>query len=227
MYCMKCGAKLSDREVKCPLCGFDLPKISPLQEKGVYPRKKRPGDREDFKGALLFLTIIYTAVLGGIFLPVFSLEKSVSVPLCALLFFVYIAFLLPRWFIRPNPVIFFPVSMPPLLLFLYGLDFYWGTGWFFPLALPLVTIFTILVEAVITLNRYLLSGRLYIYGGFFIALGVFSVVGEILYRTCFALPLDLTFSLVSLILLFSVGMGLIVIAIIPSFRRYFERRFFV
>ena len=61
---MKCGAKLSDREVKCPLCGFDLPRVSPLQEKGLYPRTKRPRDREDFKGMLLLFTLLNFLFLG-------------------------------------------------------------------------------------------------------------------------------------------------------------------
>lgn len=229
MYCMKCGAKLSDREVKCPLCGFDLPRVSPLQEKGLYPRTKRPRDREDFKGMLLLFTLLYSAFCGILFLPVVTefLGLEGSFAFLSFLFFIYIAFVLPRWFIRPNPVIFFPVSSFSFLIFLFVLDLFWGDGWFFFLALPLIFVFVLLVEAVVTLSRYLTHGRLYIYGGFFIALGGLSLLGEVLYRLCFSLPLALTFSLLAFIIFASLGMGLIIIAIVPPFRRFFERRFFV
>lgn len=229
MYCMKCGAKLSDTEVKCPLCGFTLPRISPLQEKGVYPRTKRPRDREDFKGVLLFLTILFLALCGVLVLLERNLSGTFRLSGAALvvLFFFYTAFFLPRWFSRPNPVIFFPVSALIFLICLFVVDLLWGSGWFFPLALPVLTPLILMIETVVTLSRYLSRGKLYIYGGFFIGLGLLSLLFEILYRAFFALPILLTFSLLPFIFLFAIGMGLIIIAIVPSFRRYFERRFFV
>ncbi len=229
MYCMKCGAKLADTEIHCPLCGFSLPKIDPSQEKGVYPRTKRPKDREDFKGMLLFLTILFLGLCGAIVSLEVSFSGTVRLSGLALvsLFFLYTAFLLPRWFIRPNPVIFFPVSALIFLACLFVLDLFWGSGWFFPLALPVLSLLILLVEAVITLNRYLPSGKLYIFGGFFLSLAPLSLLFELLYRIHFAFPIKIAFCLPFLIFFGALGMALIVIAIVPSFRRFFERRFFV
>lgn len=229
MYCMKCGAKLADTEKKCPLCGFDLPILSPQQEKNLYPRRPRPRQREDFKGLLLFVTLLLFGAGGACLAMDLTVGGGVTFSawvLFALLLF-YAAFLLPRWFRRPNPVIFLPVFVLCLLGYLWYLDAFYGSGWFFPFVLPVTASLFLLLETVVTLVRYLHSGRLYIYGGFFIGLGILSFVTEILYRAAFDLAIRLTWSLVPLILLCIMGMGLIVIAIVPSFRAFVERRFFV
>ncbi len=229
MYCMKCGAHLSDTEIKCPLCSFELPKLSPVQEKSLYPRKARPRTKEDFKALMLFVTLLLVG-LGSACLALDlshggGVTFSAFVILGLLLF--YTAFLLPRWFHRPNPVIFLPVFFLCFLGFLWYLDFLYGGGWFFPFALPVSGAFLLLTEAVVTLIRYVRGGRLYIYGGYLISLGLFSFGGEFLLRYLYALPMKLTWSLIPLIFLSSIGMALIVIAIVPAFRSYFERRFFV
>ena len=120
MYCIKCGAKLGEREIKCPLCGFPMPKLSPEQEKSLYPRTERPREREDFKGLLLFFTLLLCGAGGAILALDLSNGGGISFSAWVLfgLLLFYTAFVLPRWFRRPNPVIFFPVSMPALLIFL-------------------------------------------------------------------------------------------------------------
>ena len=95
------------------------------------------------------------------------------------------------------------------------------------MVLPIGIVFLLLLEAVVTLSRYVRGGKLYIYGGFFIALAFLSVATELTWRAFFAALLCLTWSLIPLILLFLLGMGLIIIAIVPSFRAYVQRRFFV
>ena len=229
MFCMKCGAKLGEREIKCPLCGFPLPKISPEQEKSLYPRTERPRQREDFKGLLLFFTLLLCGGGGAVLAMDLSAGGGISFSAWVLfgLLLFYIAFLLPRWFRKPNPVIFLPVFGVCMLGLLWYLDFHYGSGWFFPLVLPLGAVFLLLLEAVVTLSRYVRGGKLYIYGGFFIALAFLSVATELMWRAFFASRICLTWSLIPLILLFLLGMGLIIIAIVPSFRAYVQRRFFV
>ena len=229
MYCMKCGAKLGDREVKCPLCGFDLPKISPEQEKSLYPRTERPRQREDFKGLLLFFTLLLCGGGGAVLAMDLSAGGGISFSAWVLfgLLLFYTAFLLPRWFKNPNPVIFLPVFGVCFLGLLWYLDFFYGSGWFFPLALPVGVVFLLLLEAVVTLSRYVRGGKLYIYGGFFIGISLLSAISELIGRAFFRLAICLTWSMIPLIVFFVVGMGLIVIAIVPSFRAYVQRRFFV
>lgn len=228
MYCMKCGVRVSDAQTKCPLCGFEFPNAD-QPKKGLYPGRKSPRVKEDFRAALFFVTILILS-LGGAFLAADlirggSLSFSPFVLLSLLLF--YSAFVLPRWFYRPNPVIFVPVFFLCLLLFLWYLDFYWQGGWFFVFALPAAGAFLLILEALIALLYYLKSGRLYIFGGFFVALGLATMASEFLFRGVFSLPIALTWSLLPLILFSSIGIALIVIAIVPSFRHYVERRFFV
>ena len=229
MYCMKCGAKLAETEVKCPLCGFDLPRLSPSQEKGLYPRIARPRDREDFKGLLLFFTLLLCGGGGAVLAMDLSAGGGISFSAWVLfgILLFYVALLLPRWFRRPNPVIFLPVFGISLLGMLWYLDFHYGSGWFFPLALPLAGGFLLMLEAVVTLVRYLRGGKLYVYGGFLIGLGCLSFAAELGFRAFFKLPLCLTWSLVPLILLSLAGIGLLVIAMVPPFRAYVQRRFFV
>lgn len=226
---MKCGAKLGEREIKCPLCGFDLPKLSPQQEKSLYPRTARPREREDFKGLLLFFTLLLCGGGGAVLAMDLSVVGGISFSAWVLfgILLFYVAFLLPRWFKRPNPVIFLPVFCVCFLGLLWYLDFFYGSGWFFPLVLPLVGGFFLLLETVVTLVRYVRNGKLYIYGGFFIGIACLSFASELAGRAFFDLPVCLTWSMIPLILFFIVGCGLIVIALVPSFRAYVQRRFFV
>ena len=139
----------------------------------------------------------------------------------------YTVFVLPQWFYRPNPVIFVPVFFVSLLLFFFYLDFSLKGGWFFPFVLPVIGAFLLILEAAVTLLHYLNSGKLYIYGGFFILLGLLAMSSEFLFRGVFSFPIALTWSLLPLIVFCSIGLSLIVIAIVPPFRHYVERRFFV
>ncbi len=226
---MKCGAKLGEREVKCPLCGFDLPILSPKQEKSLYPRTARSGDREDFKGLLLFFTLLLCGAGGAVLAMDLSRGGGVSFSAWVLfgLLLFYTAFLLPRWFRRPNPVIFLPVFGVCFLTMLWYLDFFYGSGWFFPLVLPLTGGFFLMLEAVVTLVRYVRGGAFYVYGGFFIGIACLSFAAELGFRAFFGYPICLSWSLIPLILFSVMGIGLLVIAIVPPFRVYVQKRFFV
>ena len=229
MYCMKCGAKLGEREIKCPLCGFNLPKISPEQEKSLYPRTARPRDREDFKGLLLFFTLLLCGGGGAVLALDLSAGGGISFSAWVLfgLLLFYTAFVLPRWFRRPNPVIFLPVFGVCLLGTLWYLDALYGSGWFLPLVLPLGGGFILMLEAVVTLVRYLRGGKFYVYGGFFIGLGCLSFAAELGGRAFLGARVCLTWSLIPMIMFIIVGIGLLTIGLVPPFRSYVQRRFFV
>lgn len=230
MYCMKCGTKLGETEIKCPLCGFDLPKLSPEQEKSLYPRTERPRIAEDFKGLLLFFTLLLCGGGGAVLAIDLANGGGVSYSAWVLfgLLLFYTALILPRWFRKPNPVVFLPVFGVCFLVTLWYLDFlYFEAGWFFPLAFPLVGGFILMLETVVTLVRYLRGGKFYVYGGFFIGLGCLSFASELGGRAFLGIPVCLTWSLIPLILFSILGVGLIVIGAVPPFRAYVTRRFFV
>ena len=114
-----------------------------------------------------------------------------------------------------------------LLLCLLYLDLRYGNGWFLPFALPSVGSFALLLTAAVTLLYYLPKGRLYVFSGFFYGISLLSPLTEALYRLYFAHDFSLKISLVPLIIFFLLASGLLVIAIVPAFRQYMEKRFFV
>ena len=92
-------------------------------------------------------------------------------------------------------------------------------------ALPITSALCLIVCALVTLLHYLRHGKLYVIGGFFILLGAWIALIELL--------LDLTFSLdfigwsfYPLAVLFLVGALLIYLAINRSARAAFERKLF-
>ena len=229
MYCPNCGVKLEEGGKKCPLCLADLPSTEKGKGKSFYPDLPRPRQKEDFRG-LLFLITLFFLIAGGcvLALDLIRNEKiTYSVSVLTLLLLFYAAFCLPRWWRRPNPAIFLPVVFCCLMGALLYEDLRTGGGWFLPFALPVLGGFFLFLEAAVTLLEYVRGGRLYIFGGFFLAIGVLFFVSELLYRATFSMPICLTYSILPLILFCTLGMGLIVIAIVPPFRRYFERRFFL
>ena len=229
MYCINCGAKLADRSEKCPLCGTHLPEWGEKASIPLYPKVPRPRDQKENLGILFLLTLIFL-LLGTLALMLDLITfgtVSFSFYVITPLFLFYAAFLLPRWWNRPNPVIFFPIVYLCVLVFLFFLNLRLGGAWFWTFILPLSGGCFLFLEAAVVLLRYLKKGKLYIFGGLFTAFGALSFVGEILYRATYALPIALTYSLLPLVLFALPGLGLIVIAIVPPLRRSFEKRFFV
>ncbi len=229
MYCPNCGSLLSEGTKKCPLCLTEAPNLSKSSAKGFFPDVPRPKEKEDFRG-LLFLATLFFLIAGGIVLALDLVETgsvTFSFYVLAVLLLVYASFFLPRWWRRPNPVIFLPVVFVCLMGCLLYWDLRYQGGWFLSFVFPVLGGFFLFLEGAVTLLRYVRGGKLYIFGGLFLALGVLSFVGEILYRATFSLPIKLTYSILPLIFFSLLGMGLIVIAIVPPFRRYFERRFFI
>ncbi len=226
MYCPNCGAKLGDGEIKCPLC---LTKQPSPEGKPLYPSKARPRDKEDFRGLLFALTLFILSIGGSVLAMDLTDGQGVSYSPYVLLGLAvfYAAFFLPRWWKRPNPVIFLPIFFAVVFSLLLYVDLATQGGWFLTFVLPVFGGCSLFTVAAAALIRYVRKGKLYIFGGLFLSFAVLSFVGEILFRVTFHLPIRLSFSLVPLILFASWGMGLIVIAIVRPFRRWFERRFFI
>ncbi len=228
MYCPYCGVGLAETEKICPLCKKELPDIFG-KGKGMFPQSPRPRDKEDFRGFLFLCTLLFLAAAGICLAMDLAIWKRVTFSgICIGSFLLfYSAFLLPRWFKRPNPVIFFPVFSVCLLCFLLYLDLMYGDGWFLSFAFPVVGGYALLTEAAVVLVRYVRGGRFFIFGALFFLFGAFSAISELLFRITFSLPLTLVISYIPMIFLCALGLGLIVVALVPPFRRYLERRFFV
>ncbi len=227
MFCPKCGVKIQDDTKKCPLCLTSLPQMG--EGVPLYPDGKKKHEKEDFR-VLLFLVTLFLLMAGGICLSL-DLVETGRVTFSAFVLFgialFYSVFFLPRWFRRPNPVIFLPVVFLFVMGTLLYADLRYEGGWFLSFAFPVVGGFFLCLEAAVSLIRYLKKGKMYVFSGLFFAMGILSFVGEILYRVTFFMPIRLTYSIPVLIFFSFLGIALLVIAIVPCFRRYMERRFFV
>ena len=229
MICPKCSAVLAESQEKCPLCGTRVAPTEKKEEIPYYPSCPRPRDRVEIKGLLFFFTVLFLAAGGSLLALDLCIGNGVSFsPYCLFgLGFVYAAFFFPRWFSHPNPVIFFPISYWIALSFLLYLCLDTGGRWFWIFALPVGAGIFVGLETAVVLTRYLRHGKLYVYASVFLLFAVLSFVGEILFWVSRGESVHLSYSLIPLILFGSLGIWLMVIAIVRPLRRYFERRFFV
>ena len=229
MYCVRCGVKLADTEEKCPLCGTTVyhPDIRREEVFPLYPRGKTPKIKlrsKAFNGALiiLFLIPILVSLLADWQtngqLNWFGFAAGAMVV-------GYVAFALPLWFKRPNPVIFVPCTFAALAAYLFYIDLVTKGGWFLSFALPVVAGVCLIAATVVTLLRYLRRGRLYIWGGAFIASGALMLLVEFLMEITFELGF-LGWSIYPLIVLALFGGFLIFLAINHSARETMERKLF-
>ena len=230
MYCVKCGVELSDGQTVCPICDTRVyhPDFD-VKEKSTYP--KIPFKSEEFnrKSLMFVITVLF---LIPLLLPVF-LEMSWHGEIAwsgytaggVLLF--YITFMLPSWFKHPNPVIFIPSGFAAAAVYLWYISFSTNGGWFLPFALPLIGAMTLIVTAVVAVLRYVGHGKLYVFGGGLISLGLFCVLLEMLIKSAFGAKSEFIWSLTPLTLLFILGMLLIIIAIVKPFKESLRKIFFV
>ena len=139
---------------------------------------------------------------------------------------LYIVAILPNWFRKPNPVIFVPCGFAAITAYLLYIDLHNGGHWFFPFALPLMAGLCIIFTALIALLHYLRKGKLFIFGGCAVALGLFMPVVEFLaIRTLERTPAGWSiYPFVALVLL---GGYLIFLGICRPARESMERKFFI
>ena len=229
MYCIKCGVKLADTEKKCPLCETVVyhPDFSQTDQRPLYPGNKMPKSGSGSKalnGALIFLFMIPLFVC---FFADLSLDGKMEWFgfVAGALAVAYVSFVLPRWFKKPNPVIFVPCSFACAALYLLYINFATGGRWFLSFALPVVGGICIIISTVVTLMYYLHRGRLYILGGAFMALGAFMLLIEFLMCMTFGLGF-IGWSVYPLVVLVLFGGLLIYLAIDSVAREMMERKLF-
>lgn len=230
MYCVKCGAKLSDGQTVCPLCETRVyhPDLT-IKEESTYP--KIPFKSEEFNriGLMFVLTMIF---LVPMILPIIlELNWHADVSWSgyasggALIF--YTAFLMPYWFKKPNPVIFVPVTVALIIGLLLFICIKTEGNWFMTFALPVIGALGVILTAATAVLYYVKRGRLYTIGGMLIALGIWTVLLEYDIRTTFGVYTPFYWSLAPLTLFVVVGIMLIVIAIVKPLKESLRRIFFI
>ena len=231
MYCVKCGVKLADSEQKCPLCGVAVyhPDIPREEGELLFPRQRYPEFAPGSKAVQIIVTTLFLLPLLITLLCDLRMNRAVtwSGYVMGALLVGYVMMVLPYWFRKPNPVIFVPCSFGAVGLYLLYINFATGGAWFLSLGLPVTAVVGLIVTAVVTLVRYVSGGRLYIFGGAFLALGVFMPVMEFLINFTFRIPRFFAWSQYPLTALVLLGGMLIFLGINRSAREKMERRFFL
>ena len=230
MYCVKCGAMLSDGQTTCPICETRVyhPDIS-VAEENTYP--KIPFESEEFnRGGLMFvITMIFLVPLILPILLELGWHSDVSWSGYAsggtLIF--YVAFVMPYWFKRPNPVIFVPVTFALTIGLLLFICLETGGNWFMTFAFPVAGGLGIILTAATAILHYVKKCCLYTIGGMFIALGLWTILLEFDIRTTFGVYTPFYWSLAPLTVLSIVGVMLIVIAIVKPLKESLRRFFFI
>ena len=229
MYCVKCGVKLADTEEKCPLCNTAVyhPDLAQETEKPLYPKDKMPPSSHSSKSLNGAIAILFCIPIIVCFYADRSMDGALGWfgYVAGALLVAYVAFALPLWFQKPNPVIFVPCNFAAVGLYLLYIN--WGTGgnWFLSFAFPVVGGLCLITSAVVTLIYYLRRGRLYILGGAFMALGAFMLLIEFLLGITFDIAY-IGWSVYPLVVLFFFGGLLIYLAINRSARELMERKLF-
>ncbi len=229
MYCIKCGVKLADTEKKCPLCNTVVyhPDFEQTAEQPLYPSNKMPKSNSGSKALNGAVIILFFIPLLVCFFADLSLDGKIEWfgYVAGALLVSYVAFALPLWFKKPNPVIFVPCDFVGIVLYLLYINLETNGNWFMSFAFPIVGGICLITCTVVTLMYYLRRGKLYILGGAFMALGAFMLLIEFLMKITFNLHF-IGWSIYPLVVLFLFGGLLIYFAINSAAREMIERKIF-
>ena len=159
MYCIKCGAKLSDGQTVCPICDTKVyhPDIS-ITEEHTYPRIPFQSEEFNPRGLLFVITMIF---LIPLVLPIllelgWRSEVSWSGYVSGGTIIFYTALIMPFWFKKAYPVIFTPVTFALAIALVLFINFETGGNWFMPFAFPVVGSLGIIVTAAVAVLHYII-----------------------------------------------------------------------
>ncbi len=227
MYCVKCGVKLQDGVNNCPLCATPVWNPDGINKDNRYPESMPKTPIENKLPAAIFFTIICAVsiiVLLVVCLNLYDQLAWVGYPVLAILLF-YIICILPLWFKKPNPVIFWPINFTAIALYLFYINQKVDGHWFFSFALPIVILIAIDIVTVITLARYVKKGGLFIAGGAVLFLGIAAVLIEFFQSITFHTRM-FRWSLYALSICLGFGIFLIIAGIYKPLKDYLQRHFF-
>ncbi len=231
MYCINCGVKLSDTEKSCPLCGTVPyhPDLVRTEADSLYPKNKYPKTKKVSRmGIMAAITVVAIIPIVITLLCDLQLNSAVtwSAYVIGAILVGYVSFVLPFWFKKPNPIIFTALFFVTSGIYVLFINLINHGDWFLSFAFPTAGIIGLIITALVALTHYLKRGRLFIYGGAFIAVGCYMPLMELFLSITF----DFNFiwwSLYPLIPLVLIGLTLIFFGVSPAAREGVERRFFL
>lgn len=231
MYCIKCGAKLADSEIRCPLCATVVyhPELEVPQGETLYPQYRYPAPEVSSRAALIVVSTLMTIAL--LITLVIDLQINGEVTWSGFVAggigVAYIGLVMPFWFKRVNPVLYVPSVFVSVAVYLLYISCTTEGRWYFSFALPV----TIYLGILITVQAWLLkrwrSRALPILGGGLIAVGVLMPLMEYLIYLTFSGITLVGWSLYPLISLVLLGAMLIFLAVNRRAREKMEEKFFI
>ena len=231
MYCVKCGVRLQENVGACPLCGTPVwdPEgtMTGAGEKRNYPDNLPRHDRESNLAAAAALTTLCALVVIVALVVCFQLygELRWGGYLIGAVALFYVVAVLPGWFRYPRGEIFVPVDHAAAAVFVHYICWRTGGSWFLSFALPIIGASCLLSEAMICLLKYVRGGKPFIFGGFLLLLGGFTVLVEFFEHISFGTRM-FRWSLFSLAGFGTVGLFLLIAGMIRPLRQALARRFF-
>ncbi len=231
-YCIRCGVELGAGEEMCPLCHTPVrhPDVTIDPTQKPYPAYQKPREEPvNHSGALFLLTMLFVLPLVICCLCDLLIHSHLTWfhYVISSMLLLYVVLVLPMWFRHPNPVVLVCVDFIAVALFLLYMDLLTQGGWFLPFALPVTGGAMAIVVTVVTLEKYVHKGHLFIFGGAIIALGGYTMLIEGLVNLVFHVREHLLWSYFPLAACFFIGMSLIVIAMSPSLRESLHKKFFL
>ena len=228
MYCVKCGVRLQQGVNECPLCATPVWNPDGTAEAGKnYPDELPRRYRESSLPALFFITLlcaITIAVVLAICLKLYGATRWGGYVAGGVALF-YVLAVLPAWFDHPRAEVFVPVDHAAVALYVLCICLKTGGHWFMSFAFPLIGASCVIATAMICLLKYVKSGRIFIFGGFFLLLGGFTMLVEFFEHISFGTQMFL-WSLFPLTGFGAAGLFLLVAGTIPSLRHALRKRFF-
>ncbi len=231
MFCIKCGVELSNGQAVCPVCSTKVchPDF-PINEDGVtYPRKEFQSEEFNRKGLLFVVSFFFLLPIVIPILLEMTMQNNVSWSgiVAGGTLLGYLCLILPFWFKNPNPVIFVPCDFAAVAVYLLYINTQTNGDWFLSFAFPVSAIFGAIITTVVALLKYVHRGKLYIFGGGFIGLGVWTCLVEFFIRLTFDVHPTFIWSLCTLSTLFIIGMMLIIIGIVKPLKESLRKIFFL
>lgn len=231
MYCMNCGVKLADTEVRCPLCGITAyhPEIHRDEARPLYPPRRAAQPQVNGRAALIVVTVAMLLPFLVTMLCDLRINGAVTWSgfVMGALVLGYVMLVLPFWFRRRDARVFVPVSFGAVAAYLWYINFAVAGNWFWTFALPVTAFFGLLATAMAWLLRLLRGKGLVIFGGAFALLGAAMPGMEYLIYSTFKLPRFSFWSMYPLTVLMLLGALLIFLFINDRARETMERKFFI
>ena len=227
MYCVKCGVKLQDGVSSCPLCRTPVWNPAEVPEEKNYPDSLPRHYNESGLAGAVAMTVVCAIAAAVVLTVCFKLYGRLAwggYAVWGILLFYIVAFL-PGWFRSPRAEIFVPADWAAAALYTLYVCLKTGGHWFLSFALPVAVIGCILSTGLICLLKYVKRGRPYIFGGFLILLGGFTMLIEFFEHITFGTEM-FQWSLFSLAGFGAVGLFLLIAGMIRPLRQALKKHFF-